>query len=115
MNINHLNKHIIVDIEGRRCTLIESGIDTERMLFLKGLLTFNGMEVMVEPSSEKDSVGGELFNLGVTSLLFNPLIAVYDLSLRMPDGRIVTPAIWNQETRISNVRYWRLKPNHQIK
>lgn len=115
MNINQSSKHIIAEIGGRRCTLVEAGIKESRVAFLKDLLTCNGLEVIVECSPESNSSKEKLFNLGVTNVLFNPLIAVYDLSLRLPGGGIVTPAIWNQETRISNVRYWRLKPNQQIK
>ncbi|HMQ69338.1 MAG TPA: hypothetical protein PKC58_10160 [Ignavibacteria bacterium] len=46
-------KHIIKEIEGTRCTLLEAGISEERMEFLKHLMELNGYEVKVEKEPKK--------------------------------------------------------------
>ena len=51
------------------------------------------------------------FTIGVTSVLFNPVIAIYDSSLHTKEGLIVTPAYWNQKTTVIDSRYWIIK-NH---
>ncbi len=44
MAINNA-KHIIGEIDGVRCTIIESGATLERVAFLNDLLSFNNLEV----------------------------------------------------------------------
>jgi len=39
-------KHIIGEIDGVRCTIVDSGVTMERAAFLRGLLEFNNLEVM---------------------------------------------------------------------
>ena len=53
MSINNA-KHIVGEIDGIRCTIIESGITLERLAFLTDLLQFNNLEVkkMIVPSGE---------------------------------------------------------------
>ena len=46
-------KHIIKEIEGTRCTLLEAGIPEERMEFLKHLMELNGYEVKAEMEPKK--------------------------------------------------------------
>ena len=47
-----------------------------------------------------------LFTIGVTDLVFNPVIAVYELSLKTPDGQKVSPAYWEQYTTACKDEYW---------
>ena len=96
-------KHIIEVIDGRRCTLIESGITTERAEFLRSILEFNGYEV----KTEADESG--LVKIGVTDLVFHAVVDVYKRRLKTPNGRIVTPAYWLQLTdrqTEAEVNYW---------
>jgi hypothetical protein len=44
MSINNA-KHIVGEIDGVRCTIIESGIEPQRSAFLTDLLEFNHFEV----------------------------------------------------------------------
>ena len=44
MAINNA-KHIVSEIDGVRCTIIESGATLERVAFLSDLLEFNNLEV----------------------------------------------------------------------
>lgn len=98
-------KHIVEEITGVRCTIVEKGATAERVDFLKKLLEFNKFEVLV---AEDAPVEGSpaVFTIGVTDLVFNPVIAVYELSLKLADGRRVSPAYWNQYTTESIDEYW---------
>ncbi len=85
-------KHIIKEIDGVRCSLVEENIPKDRADFLRELLTHNGFDVKVEQNNGEDS----LFTIGVTDKLFNPVVYVYELCLKTPGGKIVTPAYWLQ-------------------
>ena len=93
MSINNA-KHNVGEIDGVRCTIVESGITLERLAFLTDLLQFNNYEVkqMTLPS-EKESEEPK-YVIGVTDLVFNPVFAIYERSLKTPEGRFVTPAYW---------------------
>jgi hypothetical protein len=93
MSINNA-KHIVSEIDGIRCTIVESGVAPERAAFLTDLLQFNNYEVkqILIPS---ETEGGEpRYTIGVTDLVFNPVFAIYERSLRTVEGKIVTPAYW---------------------
>ena len=81
-------KHIIGEIDGIRCTIIETAINQERMNFLKDLLEYNNFEVKVlkEKAETDDTI--PTYTIGVGSLLFNPVIAVYDSSLRTKEDKL---------------------------
>ena len=105
MAINNA-KHIVAEIEGVRCTVVESGISLERAAFLRDLLEFNNFEVKEssEPPAEEGSE--PTFTIGVTDLLFNPVFAIYERTLRTREGIAVTPGYWNQECTDCDPRYW---------
>jgi hypothetical protein len=100
-------KHIIAEFEGVRCTVVESGITPERLIFLKELLECNKFEVRVK--EEPSEVPGEPVKLsvGVSDLCFNPVFAIYERSLRTKDGQFVSPDMWNQKTAEYHREYWR--------
>lgn len=102
-------KHNIVEIEAVRCTLVETGVSSERMDFLKNLLIFNRYDVKTEPVSLKDGSLTNTFVIGVTDILFNPMIAVYQKKLFTPNGETVSPAFWNQWPGQVNIPYWQVK------
>lgn len=98
-------KHIVEEISGTRCTVVEKGASAERISFLKKLLEFNNFEVL---TSEEPIVEGApaTFTIGTTNLVFNPVIAVYELSLKTPEGQQVSPAYWNQDSTDCVDEYW---------
>lgn len=98
-------KHITKEINGTYCTVVESGISKKRMEFLKGLLEFNQFEAKVEETPAKDDAEAS-YTIGVSDLVFNPVIAVYEKSLKRPDGVAITPAYWNQEKEIDSAPYF---------
>jgi len=99
-------KHIIAEIEGTRCTVVEIGLNESRYLFLKGILEMNGYEVKAEKEKSKEGTPLETWILGVTDIRFNPVIAVYEQKLKRPDGKVITPAYWNQWAADTDVPYW---------
>ena len=100
-------KHVVEEIDGVRCSVVEKGVTPERTEFLKKLLEINKYTVKV--AAEADAIN---FKIGVTDLLFNPVIDVYKRSLKSFSGKRVTPAYWLQESdkeTEAEVNYWNLK------
>jgi hypothetical protein len=105
MSLNK-GKHNVGEVDGVRCTIVESGISKERTDFLNELLRFNGFEVRIQEDVADPPVTPKTYTLGVTNILFNPVIAVYQKSLKTMDGRKVTPAYWNQAGASEKIPYW---------
>jgi len=103
MSLNK-GKHIVEEINGVRCTIVEKGISNERCQFLIELLKINGFTIEVAGASDD-------LTLGVTDLIFNPVIAVYQQRLKTASGKKVSPAYWNQLTNDPRSEYW--EPNSQ--
>lgn len=99
-------KHTVAEIEGIRCTVVETGLSESRAFFLKELLVINHFEVKMEIEKSKDGSSLGTYVLGVTDILFNPVIAVYGQRLARNDGHKVTPAYWNQWQADPNIPYW---------
>lgn len=98
-------KHIVEEINGTRCTIVEKEATADRVGFLKKLLEFNKFEVLVAENAATEG-SPALFTVGVTDLVFNPVIAVYELSLKTADGKKVSPAYWNQDSTECIDEYW---------
>lgn len=103
------SKHIVEEINGVRCTVIEKGISAERVAFLKDLLEFNQLEVVVAEEETKEDGSPQKYTLGVTRIVFNPTLAVYEMSLKTRDGKRVSPAYWEQFTTEIRDDYWNFK------
>ncbi len=99
-------KHIIEEINGVRCTLVEKGATPKRVEFLKNLLEFNQLVVQVAEDKKETEDAPTLFTIGVTDIVFSPVIAVYEMSLKTPDGKRVSPAYWDQKTTEIVDEYW---------
>jgi hypothetical protein len=105
MAINNA-KHIIGEIDGIRCTIIETGATLERVAFLSDLLGFNNLEVK-EIQEASDTPGQEpSYTIGVTDLIFNPVFAIYERQLKTREGTFITPGYWKQECIECDPRYW---------
>lgn len=105
MSLNK-GKHNVGEVDGVRCTIVETGITRERADFLKELLTINGLEVKLQEEVIDPPASPKTYTLGVTDILFNPVIAVYQKSLKTKEGRKVTPAYWNQAGVQEMIPYW---------
>lgn len=99
-------KHIVEEISGVRCTIVEKGASQARVDFLKTLLEFNKFEVNISEEKKETEDAPSLFTIGVSDLVFNPVIAIYEMSLKTPDGKRVSPAYWDQKTKECVDEYW---------
>jgi hypothetical protein len=104
-------KHIVEELNGQRCTIVEKGVTSARVEFLKNLLEFNKFEVIVTEDKKETEDAPTLFTVGVTNLVFNPVIAVYELVLKTQDGKKVSPAYWEQKTTECVDEYWEFREN----
>ncbi|MBN2743998.1 MAG: hypothetical protein JXR39_08910 [Marinilabiliaceae bacterium] len=103
MALNQI-KVTVQEMGGKRCVVVESGMEASRAEFLSRLLQHNGYEVMADTDAQ-----GRIA-LGVTDLLFNPVIDVYERRLRSFTGHKVTPAYWLQRSdaeTVGEVTYWK--------
>jgi hypothetical protein len=96
-------KPTIEELDGTRCVIVEKGISSGRADFLIRLLSHNNYEV----KSVKADDG--TFTIGVTDVLFNPVLDIYKRRLKSLTNHWVTPAYWLQtsiaETE-KEVNYW---------
>jgi len=99
-------KHKIKEIDEVRCTIVEKNTSKERVLFLKKLLEFNGYEVKYQEEKRKDENDPITYIIGVTDMVLNPVIAVYQRILKTPEGKKVTADYWNQKTKNIEPNYW---------
>ena len=107
MSLNK-GKHIVAEIEGVRCTVVETGLTESRTAFLKDLLLHNGFTVKVEREKAKDGSSLETYILGVTDILFNPMISVFQHRIFRKDGKEATVGYWNQWTVDQDLPYWQV-------
>jgi hypothetical protein len=100
-------KHIVSEIDGVRCSIVETGATKERIDFLKEILEHNKFEVKV--LEEKKEGEDKTFTIGVTDILFNIVFAIYERSLKSVDNFKMTPAYWLQRTTVFDPRYWLMR------
>lgn len=98
-------KHVTGEIEGTRCSIVETGADQSRMQFLRDLLEINGLTVKTEEVVDAAS-GERTFTIGVTDMVFNPVYAIYERKLHDSNGNVVTPAFYRQLEGDTSVPYW---------
>jgi len=99
-------KHKIKEIDEVRCTIVEKNASKERVSFLKELLEFNGYEVKYQEEKIKDENDPITYIIGVTDMVLNPVIAVYQRILKTPEGKKITADYWNQKTKNLEPNYW---------
>ena len=108
LNVMAINnaKHIIGEIDGIRCTIVETGASLERAAFLTDLLGFNDLEI--KEIQEPAVIQGEepKYTIGVTDLYFNPVFAIYERQLKTREGSIVSRGYWLQECIECGPFYW---------
>ena len=105
MGINNA-KHIVGEIDGVRCTIVETGATIDRAAFLNQLLEYNNYEVKELMVPSETTGEDPTYTIGVTDLVFNPVFAIYECLLRTPEGGYVTPGYWLQECVDCDPSYW---------
>lgn len=91
--------HKIEELNGVRCSIVETKLTEERASYITRILESNGYEVV----SLKNDEG--FVTLGVTDVMFNMLHSLYSRSLKTADGKLLTPAIWNNKFQEEGF-YW---------
>ena len=94
--------HIVEELNGTRCSIVEKKVSAERAGFLKAILEASGQDVMTT-TAEDGSV-----TVGVTNVVFNAMYALYARSLRTPNGKLVIPSYWYQKQQTDQF-YWDYK------
>lgn len=124
--MNRLNKeaHVVEELNGVRCSIIEKNCTPARAAFLKILFEANGLEVVIaqvpapKPPPPKPAPTGDttstttsvaapdLWNVGVTDITFHTMLAIYERILKTPEGKLCTIAYFNQQPE-QNGWYWK--------
>ncbi len=91
--------HTVAELDGKPCSIVEKNITPERASHIAGILSASGLEVVTVNQDEKVTVG-------VTDILFNPVMAVYNRYLKTSEGKVVTPALWFHNDSASKGLYW---------
>ncbi len=102
-------KHQFGALDETRVTFIEKKIEGNRKDFLQKLLEHNSFDVVVKEEKRKSEEDPQLYTIGVTDMVFNPTLAIFQRRLKTLDGRIVTQDYWNQKTSKTPPQYWRSK------
>ena len=100
-------KHLFGSIEETRVTFVEKKIEEDRKDFLKKLLEHNGFEVLIQEEKRKTEEEPQLYTVGVTNMVFNPTVWVFQRKLKTFDGHIVNQDYWNQVSEDTKPQYWK--------
>lgn len=136
--MNRLAKegHVVEEINGIRCAIVEKNVSPDRTEFLKKLLEHNGYSVMIAQTppppakpAPKPAIGPDglplpvpappplppvptTFTVGVTNISFHAMLLIYERSLFTVDGKICSIAYWNQEPEKEEELYWQRRKNN---
>ncbi len=91
-------KHIVEEINGVRCSIVETDSSKERLEFLTKFLEKNNYKVFSIAEEENK------FKIGVNDVLFNPVIAVYERRLKTMEGKVATHEYWFQLPEVNTDR-----------
>ena len=91
--------HTVEEINGVRCSVVEKKISEERAMFLKKVLEYNKLNVQTIKAEDGT------YTIGVDNIIFNPVHAIYNRSLKTLEGKVLTPAYWFG-TQQQNEYYW---------
>lgn len=91
--------HTVEEINGVRCSVVEKKVSEERAAFVRKVLEYNKMNVQVAKAEDGT------FIVGVDDVTFNPVHAIYNRSLKTPEGKVLSVAYWNQKQQ-KDEYYW---------
>lgn len=91
--------HTVEVLNGTACSIVEKSATPERAKHISGILNASGYEVISVEEEGKVKVG-------VTDILFSPVMAVYNRNLRTKEGKVVTPALWYHNDSSYKGLYW---------
>lgn len=97
--------HLVEELGGTKCSIIEKNASSERVTFIKKILEHNGLVVVVEKSPAPKNTAKtetsiqepiETYTVGVTDYTFNLTHAIFARSLFTPEGKILTLTYWKE-------------------
>ena len=97
-------KHDYGKIGDTLVTFVGKDVSEDRKNFLKEFLEYNNFELVIE--EKVDDEGNKTFIMGVTDMVFNPVIWIYDRRLKTTDGRIANEDYWLQASSDLKPQYW---------
>jgi hypothetical protein len=100
-------KHLFGSIDETRVTFVEKKIDGPRKDFLKKILEHNNFEVIVQEEKRRSEEDPQLYTIGVTDMVFNPTIYIFQRRLLTLDGKKMTQDYWFQRTEDAKPQYWK--------
>ena len=101
-------KHMFGTIGEQRVTFVEKKIENDRLEFLKKLLETSGVQACALPIWMRCKQQPQLYTIGVTDMVFNPTVYVFQRRLKTLDGKhIVNQEYWNQISEDSKPQYWK--------
>jgi hypothetical protein len=100
-------KHIVEEINGIRCSVIEKNASTQSVEFIKKMLEPNGYRVLVveNPINPKAGVDAPLtYKVGVTDIGFNLPVMLHIRKLKVPGTKkLLTHENWmNESIKLEN-------------
>ena len=100
-------KHLFGSIDETRVTFVEKKVDASRIDFLKKILEHNNFEVIIQEEKRRSEEDPQLYSLGVTDMVFNPTIYIFQRRLITLDGKKMNQDYWFQRTEDAKPQYWK--------
>ncbi len=100
-------KHSFGSIDETRVTFVEKKVDAFRKDFLKKILEHNDFEVLIQEEKRHSEEDPQLYTVGVTDMIFNPTIYIFQRKLRTFDGKKLSQDYWFQRTENAKPQYWK--------
>ncbi len=95
-------KHIVEEINGIRCSVVDKAATEARASFIEQVLTHNGYTVQKEVNARKPKDPEDApttLKIGVTDITFCLPVAIYLKQLKTPgSNEILTDEKWMQQT-----------------
>ena len=100
-------KHLFGSIDETRVTFVEKKVDASRIDFLKKILEHNNFEVIIQEEKRRSEEDPQLYSLGVTDMVFNPTVYIFQRRLLTLDGKKMNQDYWFQRTEDAKPQYWK--------
>ena len=91
-------KHLFGSIDETRVTFVEKKVEASRIDFLKKILEHNNFEVIIQEEKRRSEEDPQLYSIGVTDMVFNPTIYIFQRRLLTLDGKKMNQDYWFQRT-----------------
>ena len=98
-------KHLFGSIDDTRVTFVEKKVDVNRKDFLLKILEHNNFEVIIQEEKRRSEEDPQLYTVGVTDMVFNPTIYIFQRRLQTLDGKKMNQDYWFQRSEEAKPQY----------